>query len=145
MLGGCIFYKLFIFYKRRRTFYLVSVVASGKKYSIVPVYILKHLHTVTLVQSQTIAIREPRDAGAWHSVMAFRTFGYRRIRFAGSYEYVHEDNVWRVNGRGGSQKTTMIFSKNQHKNARWNSKRSVLKKAVKFRTSSGHKLSFRFF
>ena len=63
MLGGCIFYKLFIFYKRRRTFYLVSVVASGKKYSIVPVYILKHLHTVTLVQSQTIAIREPRDAG----------------------------------------------------------------------------------
>ena len=52
------------------------------------------------------------------NVMAFRTFGYRRIRFAGSYEYVHEDNVWRVNGRGGSQKTTMIFSKNQHKNAR---------------------------
>ena len=41
----------------------MSAVASGKKYFIVPVYILKHLHTVTLVQSQTIAIREPRDAG----------------------------------------------------------------------------------
>ena len=54
---------IFSIYKRRRTFSLVSVVASGKKYSIVPVYILKHLHTVTLVQSQTIAIREPRDAG----------------------------------------------------------------------------------
>ena len=53
----------FFIYKRRRTFSLVSVVASGKKYFIVPVYILKHLHTVTLVQSQTIAIREPRDAG----------------------------------------------------------------------------------
>ena len=54
---------MFFIYKRRRTFSLVSVVASGKKYFIVPVYILKHLHTVTLVQSQTIAIREPRDAG----------------------------------------------------------------------------------
>ena len=75
-MGGCIF-----IYKRRRTFSLVSVVASGKKYFIVPVYILKHLHTVTLVQSQTIAIREPRDAGRLTQfLVAFPALGYRSTR-----------------------------------------------------------------
>ena len=57
--------------KGRKILFVLNVVASGEKYSIVPCFyyfqsfisiIFNHLHTVQL-SKHTLAIREPRDAG----------------------------------------------------------------------------------